>query len=243
MQFNDTTNKTGIIQMIEKTTNLGDATISGTAAELAYFTNLINLWYQITGQYIWSVNKNWRYDDSNYSDFPMATTTLVDDQRDYVLPTSLRRILQVEILDSNGKYYNLTFKNPNTLVNEKQQETANKPSSYYLNGRSILLYPKPDTSQLTATEGLRITFERKLDLFTTADTSQEPGFDEEYHSILYYGPSMEWAATNNNTNIYRHCERMIGQFNGLLQLAQNHYKDRNANDRIRLARATFTNMK
>jgi len=232
MQFNDTSTNKGIIQMCEATTNLGLTAISGTPAQLAYFTNLINMWYQVVAQYIWLVNKNWQFDDSNYTtNFPVAYTTVVNNQRDYVLPSSLRRVTQVECMDSSGKYFSLIPMSPRdaTLLNEKWQDTAGTPREYYMLGRSIILYPKPDTSVLTAVAGLRVSFEKKLDLFATTDTTQEPGFDEEYHPILYYGPCFEWATVNNVTNISQLCEKMIGRFDGLLNLAQKHYSDNDAN--------------
>jgi len=130
MEFSDTTNKDGIIQMIEKTTHLGDAAVSGSTSELAYFTQLINDWYLATDQWLKGVSRDWYFDDSNQTDFPYATTTIVDNQRDYTLPTDLRKLREVEILDTNGDYYALypMSTESDVLKNERQQEEAGKPT-------------------------------------------------------------------------------------------------------------------
>jgi hypothetical protein len=192
----------------------------------------------IVHQYIRSVNKEWHFDDTNFTTFPVATTTLVNDQRDYHLDSSVQRLKQLEVLDASGKYYTLTRMEQKdaTLMTEKWQETAGKPSHYYMVGRSIVLYPKPDTTQVTASAGLRATFEREMDFFATTDTTQEPGFDEAYHSILYYGPAYEWAMTNNNQGVSQLCMTMLGGFEGLNALVKKHYSDRNDDDTPVLSR-------
>jgi hypothetical protein len=232
MVFSSTTNKNGIIQMIEQTTNLGDAQISGVAIKLAYFTNLVNQWAQIVHQYIRQVSKEWQFDDLNQTTLPTATTTLVDDQRDYLVPTTLQRVRGVEVLDSAGNYYSLFLmgKDDPALKNEKWQETSGIPSHYYMLGNSVMLYPAPDTAMVTAAAGLRLSFDRKLDLFTVSDTTQEPGFEETYHSILYYGPSYEWASVQGVQHIAQHCLNMLGGFEGLNALIKKHYSDRNEDD-------------
>ena len=43
------------------------------------------------------------------------------------------------------------------------------------------------------TDGLKIWFMREVDEFTTADTTQEPGFDEPFHRMLSLGASYDYA--------------------------------------------------
>lgn len=229
MQFNDTTNKSGIIQMIEKTTGMGSAAISGVTAEMAYFTNLVNVYYRIAAFFAWKADKKWTFDDTNYTTFPPATTTIVDNQRDYALPSTALRIKQVEIKGSSGDYYSIPFihEDSSILQNEKEQEESGTPIGYRLVGQSIILYPAPDTSVITASAGLRVTPDREVDEFTTADTTQEPGLPKQFHPILYYGPSFEWAMVKGLSSIAQLCQKMLGDFPGLTQMLGDHFANRN----------------
>ena len=239
MVYNDITNKSGILQMIEQTTNLGDGNISGVTLQKAYFTNLINQWYRIAGFWIWRTDKNWHFDDTNFTNLPIAYTMLVDNRRDYEMPAAFLIIRQVEVMNSNGDYYtlNLMSSRDSRLRTEKMQETSAQPTDYRIVGRNIILYPNVDINTVTAAAGLRATFDREVDVFTVSDTTQEPGFDAQFHPILYYGPSYEWAMVNDNKNIAVLCERMLGRFNGLKEMVEDFHLMRDLNDYLYISRA------
>jgi len=232
MVFSDTTAKNGILQMCEQTTNLGDTGITGNSALKAYFTNLINQWLQIGHFYAWTTNKDWHFDDFNYTTFPFATTTVVDSQRDYSLPSTLYRVRKVEIMDIAGKYHALEQFDEESpiLVNEKEQETPGIPTHYRLANFSLILYPVPDITMVTAEKGLRLSYDREMNVFTMTDTTQVPGFAELLHPICYYGPCWEWAMVNNVGNVAKMCERMLGQFPGLREVFEKFFSVRDKND-------------
>ncbi len=50
---------------------------------------------------------NWEFDDTNETDFPIATTNLVASQKDYALPTTLVKLVRVEVKDSAGNFQKL----------------------------------------------------------------------------------------------------------------------------------------
>lgn len=215
--------------MCEQTTNLGDAAITGSTVLKAYFTNLINQWYRIAAYFAWKVDKNWTFDDSNITTLPNPTTTLVDDQRDYALPSTALRIRQVEIKDVSGNYYSLDFMSEadGRLRAEKEQEDSGIPTHYRLFDNSLILYPAPDTAQVTAAAGLRVTIDREVDAFVVGDTTQEPGLNAAFQGILYYGPCFEWATKNNVPSVAALCQRMLGNFQGLTEMLQDFYGTRN----------------
>jgi len=237
MVYNDTTNKNGIMQMIEQTTGLGDATITGNTIKKAYFTNLINQWYRIAAYLAWKADKNWSFDDTNHTTFPQFTTTIVDNQRDYSLPSTALRLKQVEVKDISGKYFTLEYMREDDLrlLSEKEQETSAIPTHFRLVGNSAILYPAPDTAQVTATAGLRVTLDREVDAFTVSDTTQEPGLPAQFHPILYYGPSFEYATVNGLKDISSLCLKMLGDFPGLTQMLGTFMAERNQD--------TFTGIK
>ena len=54
---------------------------------------------------------------------------------------------------------------------------------------SFRLYPAPTSGSVTLTAGLRVTFKRTADLFTSAQVTtgtKTPGFASPYHIILSY---------------------------------------------------------
>lgn len=65
-----------------------------------------------------------------------------------------------------------------------------------MRGDSVYLYPAPATGSVTMTAGGRMFFSREVDAFTSADTTQEPGFAEPYHRIVSLGMSFDWLMVN-----------------------------------------------
>src|ERR1035438_3199513 len=85
--FNDTTGKTGLIQLCETYTGLGDGAISGSALLLLQFTTYINTAIQKVVSAILESQDDWEWDDLTDSDsngtYPIAMRALVSAQRDY----------------------------------------------------------------------------------------------------------------------------------------------------------------
>ena len=217
------------MQMIEQTTGLGDATVTGDTVLKNYFCNLVNQWYRTMAYYAWKADKGWSFDDTNQTTFPVATTTIVNNQRDYKLATTDLRVRQVEVMQANGKYVTLAYmaEDSGALYTQKEQEPAGMPTHFRLSGISIILYPKPDTTVVTAAAGLRVTTDRNVSAFVTTDTTKVPGFAEQFHPVLYYGPCLEWARIKQNTGVEKACSDMIGDFEGLIPQARAFFGDRN----------------
>jgi len=193
MQFNDTTNKQGLCQDTRFLLGLGvNDTVSYSDADL---TRNINSWYRQVDSWIWQAAGNWEYDDSNYTDLPIATTDLVDEQKDYSLPTACHKILRVEVMDSNGNYQKLTPIDQTDIQEAMTefQETNGMPIYYDVVGRSIVLYPTPSSSDVTTTDGLKLYMSRTIDEFAATDTSTEAGFDANFHRSLSLGAALDWA--------------------------------------------------
>ena len=135
----------------------------------------------------------------------MATTTLVDNQRDYGFPTaagsSFGEIERVEILDNSSNYYRIMRIELSDLgVNSVSEfeETKGKPRFYYLQSNSIILLPAPNTTtDTTAAAGLKLYLSRDIDEFVSTDTTQEPGFNRNWHVALAYGGALDYLMANN----------------------------------------------
>ncbi len=206
MNFSDTTNKDGILQKCELYlfgSNYGS--ITGSTVRLAEFTGLSNDAMDNVSDILLNSDNTWQWDDTNNTDFPIATSDLVNGQKDYSFASTFLKIERVEALDSTGSYYPLypidtaDFKQMN--ITETEYSTTNGlPIHYDKIGNSIFLYPQPDTTQVTATDGLKVRFQRAGSYFATTDTTKEPGFASIFHKLIPLYASLEYASANEMVN-------------------------------------------
>ena len=196
-QFNDVTNKNGLIQNIESLCRLGDAGISGNATLMAKITGLINQENQNVAIALMQVDKRWQYDDFNNTDLPRAAVTLVNGQRDYTLPAAsssgnaatLLGIVKVVVLDANTTPQErvLLLTNEDEARLNNSHATSALPRVYKIIGNSIKIWPAADNGvSVTLASGLIIYFKRTPVAFTTASTTTQPGFMAPFHDVLEY---------------------------------------------------------
>lgn len=110
--FNNTTTKSGILQKIEFFTGLGDTGVSGNAILKAQMTGFVNDWLGVMVGDVLQVDGRFQWDDTNYTDQPVATFSLVQAQRSYSFTEDedLNQILdvtRVEVMDESGTWTRL----------------------------------------------------------------------------------------------------------------------------------------
>ena len=150
---------------------------------------------------IFAAEDDWDWDDSNQTDYPIATTNLVAGQQDYGIPVTLDllKLQRVEITYDGTNYHRMQELDVQTMG------TAVDPTSitgifsveaprYDIKGNSIFLYPVPTTN---VTAGLKLWFLRGPLEFTTADTTKKPGIDPVFHSMIAVGASYDYALIKN----------------------------------------------
>jgi hypothetical protein len=171
-------------------------TNSYTAADLL---RRVNNAYEETVMLIQGCDGLWQFDDSNYTTFPTATTTLVAGQRDYSFDSAILEVERVAILHaSDGKYH---FINPYDMSQIGDPiETLNPdngiPGAYDKQGSSIVLDVAPSASDVTLAAGLKVWFKRTASIFTSAEVStgtKTPGFASPFHVILAYKAALPYA--------------------------------------------------
>ena len=213
MVFNDITNKNGIIQTCELLLDLGDAGITSDAVLLKQFTNLINA--DAYDDVIAEIMKNegsWTWDDFSYgnSNFPVSSQTLSvvagSEVNNYALPnaaspgstdaSSFLRLMKVQVKDSAGSFQNILPIDEGAFDQPLETIFANPgfPRYYRQMGISIILYPAPLAGSVTASNGLKITFQRDKVDFVVGDTTKQPGFPSIYHYLLPLIASETWSA-------------------------------------------------
>lgn len=143
----------------------------------------------------------WQFDDSNLTDYPIATTSLVttlgSEQQDYQFDITFLRILRVEVMDNTGAWHKLTPLDENDLYDTSLTDflkTPDMPVYYDKQGTSIFLYPKPLATAVTSIQGLKVWFQRPPSYFVTSDTTKVPGFNSMFHRLVALIASRDYAA-------------------------------------------------
>ena len=187
--FNKTSDKSGLIQLCETFAVLGDTGISGNATLLSQFTNYINIAVGDVRSAMMRVDRTWKSDDYNYTDYPDAPITLVLSQADYTLPVSATGLNAATLLRVNGVYFILNGVRIylRKMDNDESRYATNGiPTAYKLQGKSIFLDYQASSDALTLYTNLHIEFQRLDDPFVSGDTTQQPGFQANYHHILAF---------------------------------------------------------
>lgn len=216
MQFSQTTTPyNGLIQECETWLFGSDyGAISGNTNTLATFTRLLNYGLDEVTTTLMGVDGRWQFDDTNYTDFPIATATLVDNQQDYQLSASHIKVLGVEIKKADGDYYVIPqidfedIRRKRLSVTEFLSEKG-LPQYYDLQGNSLLLYPAPNTTQVTAAAGLKVFFQREPDYFVVSDTTKTPGIPSIFHDIPVLYACAKFAKANQMSEKARELDAEI----------------------------------
>ena len=150
----------------------------------------------------WIINADGRlqFDDTNYTDHPIGTGTLIEGQQDYAFASEYLQVEAVEILNTSSPavYVRIKQIDHNELDGLSTEQyfgltsagnpAIGLPTHYDANGDTIRLYPAPTSTSVTLTAGIKIFFKRTADLYTAAQVTtgtKEPGF-ALYHIILAY---------------------------------------------------------
>lgn len=163
---------------------------------LAHKLRNINLHYYDVVTDILGAQSNWEWDDTNKTDFPIGTTTLVAGQQDYSLPSNFLKLLRVEVKDANGDYQKLEQFDEEQIRGiglTEFMKNDNMPLYYREIGNSIELYPAPAAANVTLTAGLKVYYQRTQTEFTISDASVSPGFAAPFHRILSVGAAYDYA--------------------------------------------------
>lgn len=201
VQFSDTTNYKGIIQVIERELGFKRGDISGDATKLKEFTADINIAWDDYLSIALPASGTWQFDDSNQTDYPIIKTNLVDGQRDYTFSTDeggnlILDIYKVAILPSATAtlYQEIypvdqqTKDHGDNLVAEVTTEGV--PYQYDKTANGIFLDPIPSYN---ATSGLKVYINREASYFTSADTTKKPGCPGLHHKYFALKPALDYA--------------------------------------------------
>jgi hypothetical protein len=205
MQFNDTSGLTGLIQQCEFWTGLGTAGISGDATLLKIFTANINKAYHRRVAQILGYMDEWDFDDPNIGDTGFMKTydlTAGTQYIDLTLGSKILKVKRVEVKLDGSTWEKAEPMDINELSSATDSVTiagmfSTSAPKYDQHGRYIFFYPIP---AVTVSGGAKLWVAREVDEFTTADTTQEPGFDKPFHELLALDASLDWGMSKRLDN-------------------------------------------
>jgi hypothetical protein len=148
------------------------------------------------------------YDDPNQTDYPIITTPLVANQRDYPIPfsKSLLEIKRTDVCYDGVTPYRATAIDSSEfqfgIGNDSQTDSYFSKTSpgVDVRGLSLFLYPRADATDVTNGGYIRTEYSRLPIQITSANLASAtwyPGFDGNFHAMLAYGAAYEYACSNS----------------------------------------------
>lgn len=141
------------------------------------------------------------FDDARKTDYPIKTTPLAANQRDYSIPVSekVTKIKRVDITYDGTNWYksepiddgavNYDMGANQTITDQNFIQSAPRHDVKY---NSIWIYPAPTSS----IGSIRIEWERQVTEFTGAELTAGtvvPGFDDPFHPMICYIAAYDFA--------------------------------------------------
>lgn len=211
--FNDlTTAKKGIIQILEKEIGFNDGDISLNNTKLKSFTADVNLAMDDYLALAMQSSGTWQFDDSNHTNYPIITTDLLANQREYNFTTDqtsnlILDIYKVAVKDTNGIYqeiFPVDQQSPNSNSSDTTsfidgRNTTGTPIRYDKTANGIFLDPVPPGN---VDEGLKIYVNRETSYFVYTDTTKKPGVSGLHHRYFALKPAMDYIRINGTDSAY-----------------------------------------
>jgi hypothetical protein len=175
-------------------------------------------------------NGRWQWDDSNQTDLPFSTASLVTDQQDYTLDPDHYAINRVEVKDEAGNWTKLIPFDQADIFDSSITDFLSGsgiPQYYDKVGNSLLLYPKPSYTQAAS---IKVFCERGPSYFLVSDTTKEPGFNPMFHRLIPLWCAYDYAAINN----MQVADRFKGDIAELETALVEFYARRDKDEHIRL---------
>lgn len=177
----------------------------------------INIWYHKVVSMILESQDESDFDDSRRTNYPIQTTPMVANQRDYTMPVNekvlkIKRVdvswnggtnwYRAEPIDSGTIQAGIGFDSATAVDAELDQQFIQIAPRYDIAYNAVWIYPMPTATDVANGAIIRTEWERQIQVFTTADytsvitdSTVVPGFDDPWHQMLSYGAAYEYAQT------------------------------------------------
>lgn len=158
-----------------------------TTLDIDDFTRSANFALDAVVRKIFKADGRFQYDDANYGDLPIATTTLESGADHVPLADEHLKVTRVRIKDKQGNWKTLTPVDRRDMTDDQLSATG-EPESYDKLGNNIFLLPIPDYG---ADGGVELQLQRGSNYFTTADTTKKPGIPSIFHRYISLYPARD----------------------------------------------------
>lgn len=198
IQFSDTTNKNGVVELLGRATG----TLSATAESYPLKVKTVDI-NSALDYFFYLAQKfagKTKVDDTGNTAEPKYTINLVSGTQRYNFtvdassPTNqITGIDRVEILRADGTTKRLTLLNRETVTDSGMagyKSTAGEPEEYEIVGAGINVYPKPNYN---STNGLILYTLRNGIYFISTDTAVYAGIPNNFHDYLWIRPAANWT--------------------------------------------------
>jgi hypothetical protein len=201
LNFNDTTNLRGLVQMYEREIGASRGDVSGNVNRLKEYTADANLAIDAYMRLAFPSDGKWKLDDANHDDLPTITTDLIAGQRNYTFDADetgnvLLDIYKVYVLN-DGQYVPLDPVDPDTEKGHRSfyngLNEVGTASAYDMTANIVKLDRTPSQD---VTDGLKVSINREASYFTHTDTNKTPGFYGIHHPYFYLVPAEDYARRN-----------------------------------------------
>ena len=196
MVFNDTSTNQGIIQEIESLLFSSDYTkVSGSTPLLQTFTRYCNQALDAVIPVVMEVDGTWQHNEAT------ATDTLVNNQADYTISVAYLKMLSISIKQTDGHWKRLQQIDPQLIGIDRAElfTTSAIPLYYDIKGTTVTLYPAPNTTQVTASNGLKYYYQSTPSYFATSDTTKVPEIPSVFHRLIPLWASFFYCQANGIT--------------------------------------------
>lgn len=220
MVYNDTTNEQGILQDIDFTLNTNVFTFP-----IKDKTRLVNQSMDFFSGVIIGSDNNYQWDDTNYTNLPIGTTSLVSGQKVYTFDDEHLVLLGIKIKGTDGMWSDLKPIDISSDSEKLEDETTGIPMYFDKIGNTYSLYPTPNYSQ---SDSIKVYYQRKGQHFAVTDTTKEPGFASHLHKGITFYVAFHWALAKDPkaaANFKVVLDDYINQF-------KEHYSKRDKNHQI-----------
>lgn len=204
IQFNDTSNLNGLVQMFEEEIGANPGDVSGNTIKLKRFTSRVNAALDKYFSIAIQASGKWQLDDTNHTDYPFIETDLIANQREYNFLTDesgnlILDIYKVMVKDENGVYYEIypVDQQSDEYMDSfwSEQNQTGQPMRYDKTANGIFLDILPGYNWRETEEGergLKIFINRESSHFVYTDTTKKAGYS--YHPEYFYlKPSYDYA--------------------------------------------------
>lgn len=198
--FSESTNKTGICEMIDEA--CGTTPITFPVARKVGKVNLA-----LDDVFAIALKaRGWQLDDFNHTKDQFITQNIVSGQRKYYFTRDeqsnlILGISKVMAKDANGVFQPLTPVDQQSDEDMNSfwdgQDTPGTPTRYDKTGNGIFLDSVPNYN---STGGLKLFIDREASYFVASDTTKVAGIDGLCHDYLYLKPSYEYCRDHGKKN-------------------------------------------